>query len=311
MSSAKVSKRPMTAGRAKKIAKNSLVHIILAILVVIWLFPIFWIIMTSLRGESGAYTAYFFPKELTFNNYKRLFTETTLLNFPRAFINTLIISVFSCLISTVFVLSVSYCMSRLRFRMRKAFMNLAMILGLFPAFMSMVAVYFILKAVGLTEGSGLRIALILIYSAGSGVGFYIAKGFFDTVPKSLSEAAILDGCNQFQVFYKIILPLSKPIVVYTILTAFLAPWLDFVFVRVIVGPKDKYWTVSLLLYNMLEKEFVNGWFTRWAAAAVIVSIPISILFVFMQKFYVDGLTGAVKPASTRRKPAGITRNIFA
>lgn len=262
MSSAKVSKRPMTAGRAKKIAKNSLVHIILAILVVIWLFPIFWIIMTSLRGESGAYTAYFFPKELTFNNYKRLFTETTLLNFPRAFINTLIISVFSCLISTTFVLSVSYCMSRLRFRMRKAFMNLAMILGLFPAFMSMVAVYFILKAVGLTEGSGLRIALILIYSAGSGVGFYIAKGFFDTVPKSLSEAAILDGCNQFQVFYKIILPLSKPIVVYTILTAFLAPWLDFVFVRVIVGPKDKYWTVSLLLYNMLEKEFVNGWFTR-------------------------------------------------
>lgn len=256
MSSAKVSKRPMTAGRAKKIAKNSLVHIILAILVVIWLFPIFWIIMTSLRGESGAYTAYFFPKELTFNNYKRLFTETTLLNFPRAFMNTLIISIFSCLISTTFVLSVSYCMSRLRFRMRKAFMNLAMILGLFPAFMSMVAVYFILKAVGLTEGSGLRIALILIYSAGSGVGFYIAKGFFDTVPKSLSEAAILDGCNQFQVFYKIILPLSKPIVVYTILTAFLAPWLDFVFVRVIVGPKDKYWTVSLLLYNMLEKEFV-------------------------------------------------------
>ena len=128
--------------------------------------------------------------------------------------------------------------------MRKAFMNLAMILGLFPAFMSMVAVYFILKAVGLTEGSGLRIALILIYSAGSGVGFYIAKGFFDTVPKSLSEAAILDGCNQFQVFYKIILPLSKPIVVYTILTAFLAPWLDFVFVRVIVGPKDKYWTIT-------------------------------------------------------------------
>ena len=156
MSSAKVSKRPMTAGRAKKIAKKFIgtynpCHPGSDLVI-----PIFWIIMTSLRGESGAYTAYFFPKELTFNNYKRLFTETTLLNFPRAFINTLIISVFSCLISTVFVLSVSYCMSRLRFRMRKAFMNLAMILGLFPAFMSMVAVYFILKAVGLTEGSGLR-----------------------------------------------------------------------------------------------------------------------------------------------------------
>ena len=131
-------RRPMTAGRAKKIAKNVLVHVILAILVVIWLFPIFWIIMTSLRGEGGAYTKYFFPEQLTFNNYKRLFTETTLLNFPRAFMNTLIISIFSCMISTTFVLSVSYCMSRLRFKMRKPFMNLAMILGLFPAFMSMV-----------------------------------------------------------------------------------------------------------------------------------------------------------------------------
>ncbi|MDD6137803.1 MAG: ABC transporter permease subunit [Lachnospiraceae bacterium] len=294
MSSVAKTKSPMSAGRAKKVAKNSLIHIILGILVVIWLFPIFWIVMTSFRAESGAYTSYFFPKGLTFSNYTRLFTETTLLNFPRAFMNTLIIAIFSCLITTVFVLSVSYCMSRLRFKMRKPFMNIAMILGLFPAFMSMVAVYFILKAIGLTEGSMLRVSLILIYSAGSGTGFYIAKGFFDTVPKSLTEAAILDGCNQFQVFYKIILPLSKPIVVYTILTAFLAPWLDFVFVRVIVGPNDKYWTVSLLLYNMLEKEFVNGWFTRWAAAAVVVSIPISILFVIMQRFYVDGLTGAVK-----------------
>ena len=277
----------MSAGKVRKVAKNSMVHVILGILAIIWLFPVFWVIMTSFRGEKGAYTAYFFPKELTFSNYTRLFTETTLLNFPRAFLNTLIIS-------TIFVLCVSYCMSRLRFKMRKPFMNLAMILGLFPAFMSMVAVYFILKAIGLTEGSMLRVSLILIYSAGSGTGFYIAKGFFDTVPKSLTEAAILDGCTQFQVFYKIILPLSKPIVVYTILTAFLAPWLDFVFVRVIVGPQDKYWTVSLLLYNMLEKEFIQQWYTRWAAAAVVVSIPIAILFVFMQRFYVDGLSGAVK-----------------
>lgn len=284
----------MSAGKVRKVAKNSMVHVILGILAIIWLFPVFWVIMTSFRAEKGAYTAYFFPKELTFSNYTRLFTETTLLNFPRAFLNTLIISIFSCIISTIFVLCVSYCMSRLRFKMRKPFMNLAMILGLFPAFMSMVAVYFILKAIGLTEGNLIRVSLVLIYSAGAGTGFYIAKGFFDTVPKSLTEAAILDGCTQFQVFYKIILPLSKPIVVYTILTAFLAPWLDFVFVRVVVGPQDKYWTVSLLLYNMLEKEFIQQWYTRWAAAAVVVSIPIAILFIFMQRFYVDGLSGAVK-----------------
>ena len=284
----------MSAGKVRKVAKNSMVHVILGILAIIWLFPVFWVIMTSFRAEKGAYTAYFFPKELTFSNYTRLFTETTLLNFPRAFLNTLIISIFSCLISTIFVLCVSYCMSRLRFKMRKPFMNLAMILGLFPAYMSIVAVYFIFKAIGLTEGNLIRVSLVLIYSAGAGTGFYIAKGFFDTVPKSLTEAAILDGCTQFQVFYKIILPLSKPIVVYTILTAFLAPWLDFVFVRVVVGPQDKYWTVSLLLYNMLEKEFIQQWYTRWAAAAVVVSIPIAILFIFMQRFYVDGLSGAVK-----------------
>ena len=145
MSSVAKAKKPMSAGRAKKVAKNSLVHIILGILAVVWLFPIFWIIMTSFRAESGAYTKYFFPHGLTFSNYTRLFTETTLLNFPRAFFNTLFISVISCIISTVFVLSVAYSMSRLRFKMRKPFMNLAMILGLFPAFMSMVAVYFILK----------------------------------------------------------------------------------------------------------------------------------------------------------------------
>ena len=294
MSSAKVSKRPMTAGRAKKIAKNSLVHIILAILVVIWLFPIFWIIMTSLRGESGAYTAYFFPKELTFNNYKRLFTETTLLNFPRAFMNTLIISIFSCLISTTFVLSVSYCMSRLRFRMRKAFMNLAMILGLFPAFMSMVAVYFILKAVGLTEGSGLRIALILIYSAGSGVGFYIAKGFFDTIPKTIDEAAMIDGATKWQVFTKITIPLSKPIIVYTILTSFIAPWVDFIFARVICRANAKYYTVAIGLWQMLEKEYVDVWYTRFAAGAVLISIPIAALFMIMQRCYNESMTGAVK-----------------
>ena len=280
--------------KKKKTIKNILAHTVLTILAIVWVSPLFWILLTSFRAQKGAYTSSFFPKQYSLDNYVKLFTDTGILNFTRMFTNTLIVAVFSCIISTFFVLSVAYCMSRLKFKMRKAMMNIAMILGLFPAFMAMVAVYYILKAVGLSEGAMIRVALVLVYSASSGIQFYIAKGFFDTVPKSLTEAAILDGCTQFQVFYKVILPLSKPIVVYTVLTAFLAPWLDFVFVKVIVGPNDKYWTVSLLLYNMLEKEFINGWFTRWAAAAVIVSIPISILFVIMQRFYVDGLTGAVK-----------------
>ena len=309
-------KKISTGARIGKKTTNVFVHILLAVLSFIWVLPILFIIIVSFKSDQGLQIRTLLPDALlqsvkathpdmfanvtrgfipTLDNYKKLFTDTTnVFNFPQMFVNTLIISIFSCIISAFFVLSVSYVMSRMRFKMRKPFMNVALILGMFPGFMSMIAVYYILKSIGLTEGAMIRVALIMVYSGGSGLGFYIAKGFFDTVPKSLTEAAILDGCNQFQVFYKIILPLSKPIVVYTILTAFLAPWLDFVFVRVIVGPNDKYWTVSLLLYNMLEKEFVNGWFTRWAAAAVVVSIPISILFVIMQRFYVDGLTGAVK-----------------
>ena len=110
-------------------------------------------------------------------------------------------------------------------------MNVAMILGLFPSFMSMIAVYYILKALGLAEGSMIRIALIIVFSAGSGVGFYVAKGFFDTIPKALDEAAIIDGATRWQVFTQITAPLSKPIIVYTILTSFMGPWVDFIFAK--------------------------------------------------------------------------------
>lgn len=278
----------------KRVITNSLVHILLAVLAVIWLFPIFWVILTSFRAEKGSYVSSFFPKGYTFDNYIKLFTDTSVLNFPRMFMNTLIIAIFSCIISTFFVLSVSYCMSRLRFKVRKPFMNIAMILGLFPGFMSMVAVYYILKIMGLSEGAMIRVALVLVYSGASGLGFYIAKGFFDTIPKSLDEAAYIDGCTRWQVFYKITIPLSKPIIVYTVLTSFLAPWTDFIFAKVICRANADYYTVAIGLWRMLEKEYIDNWYTCFAAGAVLISIPISILFIFMQKYYTDGMAGAVK-----------------
>ncbi len=155
-------------------------------------------------------------------------------------------------------------MSRLKFKMRKAMMNIAMILGLFPAFMAMVAVYYILKAVGLSEGAMIRVALVLVYSASSGIQFYIAKGFFDTIPKTIDEAAMIDGATKWQVFTKITIPLSKPIIVYTILTSFIAPWVDFIFARVICRANAKYYTVAIGLWQMLEKEYVDVWYTRFA-----------------------------------------------
>ena len=280
--------------RTQKIISDTVVHVVLAILAFVWVVPIAWIILLSFSNQKGSYVTSFFPKGYTLDNYRRLFTDTSILNFPQMVLNTLIIAIFTCLISTFFVLSVSYCMSRLRFKMRKKYMNIAMILGLFPGFMSMVAVYYILKAVGLSEGSMIRVALILVYSGGSGAGFYIAKGFFDTVPKALDEAAYLDGCTKFQVFTKVTIPLSKPIIVYTVLTSFLAPWLDFIFAKVICRANAQYYTVAIGLWKMLEKEYIDKWYTCFAAGAVCISIPIAILFVFMQKYYTEGLSGAVK-----------------
>lgn len=273
---------------------NFFIHVFLAMLAAVWVLPIFWIILTSFRAEQGSYVSTFFPKGYTLANYIKLFTDRNVLNFPRMFANTLIIAVFTCIISTFFVLSVSYSLSRMRFKLRKPYMNLAMILGLFPGFMAMIAEYYILKALGLTEGSAVRLALIIVYSAGTGLGFQIAKGYFDTIPRSVDEAAIMDGATQWQVFTRITMPLSKPIIIYTVMTSFIAPWVDFIFAKVIVRANADQFTVAIGLWNMLQKEYINQWYTSFAAGAVIISLPIAILFVYMQKFYVEGMSGAVK-----------------
>lgn len=282
------------SAKKKRFITNTAVHISLGILAAVWVFPILWVILTSFRAEKGSYVSTFFPQGYTLDNYIRLFTDTSILNFPKMFANTLIIAVCSCVLATFYTLAVSYCLSRLKFRLRKPYMNMAMILGLFPSFMSIIAVYFILKALGLTEGNLIRVALILCYSGGAGLGFQIAKGFFDTIPVAVDEAAILDGCTRWQIFTKITLSLSKPIIVYTVLTAFMAPWLDFIFAKVICRANSDQYTVSIGLWKMLEKEYIDSWYTSFAAGAVLISIPIAILFLYMQRYYVDGVSGAVK-----------------
>ena len=277
--------KKIQSAKRKRFINNSIVHVILAILAVIWVFPIVWVVLTSFRAEQGSYVSTFLPQSYTLDNYIRLFTDTTILNFPQMFMNTLFIAICSCILSTFYVLAVSYCLSRLRFKLRKPYMNMAMILGLFPGFMSMIAVYFILKAIGLTEGSLIKLALILVYSGGAGLSFQIAKGFFDTVSFAVDEAALLDGCTRWQIFTKITLPLSKPIVIYTVLTSFMSPWLDFIFAKVICRANSDQYTIAI---------GIDNWYTCFAAGAVLISVPIAALFLYMQRYYVDGLSGAVK-----------------
>ena len=172
-------------------------------------------------------------------------------------------------------------------------MNVLLVLGMFPGFMSMIAVYFILKAMNLTNS---LFALILVYSGSAALSYYICKGFFDTVPKAMEEAAILDGASQFKIFVKLLLPLAKPFIVYTVLTSFISPWCDFIFVNTIISDREKY-TVALGLYKMInaERNSFNDNFTVFCAGSLMVGAIIVSLFMSMQKYYVEGVTsGAVK-----------------
>ena len=281
--------------KTKRIITDIIVHVFLVLVAFIWLIPFIWLVAHSFRAEStGLFTPGFFPTEFTLNNYIQLFTETSSMNFPRMFMNTFIIAIFACIISTFFVLAVSYCTSRVKWKMRKTYMNMAMIINLFPGFMSMVAVYFLLKAMGLTEGSNLPIALIICYTSGAGTGFYVMKGYMDTIPKALDEAAYIDGATRWQTFTKITLPLCKPMIVYQVITSFMGPWMDFILAKIIVRSEAEYYTVSIGLWKMLEMEFVNNWFTRFCAGAVVVAVPIAILFMITQRFYQEAMSGAVK-----------------
>lgn len=279
--------------KIRRITGDVFAHLFLAILAVIWLVPIVWVFAESFNKNTAPYTSSFFPKEWTLDNYRVLFTDRNVLDFPKMFGTTFIIACFTCAISLIFVLSVAYCMSRMRFRVRKTFMNVVLILGMFPGIMAVTAIYFILKALGLSSGTMTTVALILVYSAGPGAGFYVMKGYMDTIPTSLDEAALLDGCTRFQVFHKIIIPICKPMIVYQAIIGFLTPWLDFVMAKVICRTQSNY-TAALGLWLMLQKEYIQNWFARFAAAAVVISVPIAILFIVMQRFYQESMSGSVK-----------------
>lgn len=278
--------------RSKKGAERvSLViaYTILVIISLIWLIPFFLLFIQSFAGGENTGTAAnsIFPEVWTFNNYARLFTET---KFMTWYGNTLLVSVVVTVFQTIIVLMTSYALSRLRFKLRKPLMNLMLILGMFPGFLSMTAVYFVLKEIHLTQN---LFGLILVYSASSAMQYYICKGFFDTIPKSLDEAARIDGASRHTVFVKIILPLAKPIIIYTILTAFIAPWGEYMFSSFIMLGDESKFTVAVGMKSWLDTSTLmqQGYFGIFCAAAVVVSIPITALFIWLQRYYVEGVTG--------------------
>lgn len=264
-------------------------YVLLSILAILWIFPIVWIILASFSDNNTGFVSTIWPEKFTFQNYVGIFTNPQY-PFVNWILNTLFVAVISATLSTFVTISVAYVLSRLRFAFRKPFLQIALVLGMFPGFMSMIALYYILKALNMLNLGG----LILVYVGGAGLGFYIAKGFFDTIPRSIDEAAEIDGATKWQVFTHIGLPLSKPMIVYTALTTFMSPWVDFIFSGIILSTSGnpKTYTIAYGLYNMVHssKGMMAQFFTQFIAGCVIIAIPITILFIVMQKFYVNGIT---------------------
>ncbi|MCR5330318.1 MAG: ABC transporter permease subunit [Lachnospiraceae bacterium] len=274
-----------------KMTRTNRGYILLVILSVIWLFPILWIVITSLRSEQGYYVGYFIPHGITLQNFVNLFSNGNILPFGKWWLNTFIVAVCGCVFNTMIVLMTAFILSRTRFSGRKTFMNILMIIGMFPGFMSLIAVYNILKGIGLNQS---LLALIVVGAAGAAMGYHVTKGFFDTIPKALDEAAIIDGASRFQIFSKITLPLSKSIIVYIVLGGFLGAWSDYIFPSMLFGDKQSSCTVAVGLFWMTDFRRIDTYYTQFAAGAVLVALPIVILFVWLQRFYVEGLSGAVK-----------------
>ena len=288
----KTNNRAHIGMKAKNRLSNTLIYILLVIMTVVWLVPLACILLESFRVESTGQVGYIIPKQWGIDNYINLFKRT---DFGRWYSNTLIIAIAVAVIQMAFVLMVSYTLSRMRFKGRRGLMNLILILGMFPGFITMIVLYKVLSGWGMT-GESAVLGLILVYTASSGMGYYVAKGYFDTIPKSLDEAARVDGATRLQVFTRVTLPMAKPIVIYTVLSAFMGPWSEFMLASYISHNTSVGKTVAVGLQGIVNSNVLIGTqYTLFCAGGVLVAIPVTILFMLLQKYYVEGVTGgAVK-----------------
>ena len=272
---------------AKSIADKFLTYSILIIVSLIFVFPCFWLVISCFSKSGDMYSFNgFFPSEYSFDSFKLLFTDTVMYNYMSWFTNTLFVAIVSSLLGTVLVILTAYTISTFEFRGRKALMKGALVLGMFPSFMGMTAVYLLMTQFGFINS---HLGLALIYAGGAPMGYLVQKGFFDTIPKSIYEAASIDGASNFKIFRSITLPLSKPMLVYTLLTQFAWPWSDYILPKLLLKDKSL-WTVAVGLMSLPETEFA-----RFSAGSVFIAVPIVILYFCLSKYLVNGMSaGAVK-----------------
>lgn len=273
--------------KPRKLFNVAITYMILLIVVFVFVFPILWLILASFSKSGSLYSFKgFFPSEYSFDTFNKLFTDTDLYDYPSWFGNTLFISSMSSLLGTILTILTAYCMSRFRFKSRKALMKTTLVLGMFPSFMTMTAVYLLMTQFNLINQQW---GLILIYSAGAPMGYLTQKGFFDTISISIDEAARMDGASSFKIFWRIIMPLAAPMIVYTMLSSFVWPWSDFILPKLLLKNKEL-WTVAVGLMSLDNTEFA-----RFAAGSAFIAVPIVIFYFALSKFLISGMSaGAVK-----------------
>ncbi len=272
--------------QSKSRASLVLTYTLLGIVSLFVLIPIVYVLSLSFSTGNTIHMDSLLPRNPTADNYITLITET---NFPSWYLNTIITGALTSVTALIVVTPTAYAFSRLKFRGRKAGMLLFLVLQMFPGMMAMVAYYVLLNLLGLLD----TLAGVTLLYVGSAVTVYtwMLKSFFDTVPKALEEAALIDGANRFRVFYRIILPLSAPMLVLIAVFAFAAPFGDFVLSRIVLSRPQNF-TLALGTYNLISGEFGNN-FTMFAASSVMASLPITILYLCLQKTMVTGFKGAV------------------
>ena len=273
----------------RKLADNFFTYFLLIFMSVVFLFPCLWLILASLSKSGSLYDFKgFFPKAFSLDTFISLFTDDVngLYPYKKWFFNTLYVASGSCILGTILVILTGYVMSRFRFKGRDALKKTTLVLGMFPGFMGLTAVYIIMTQLNLVNK---LTALIFFYASTAPAAYMVQKGYFDSIPNNIYEAARLDGCTQLQAFTRITLPLSKPMIVYTVLTQFAWPWSDVLLPKLLLKDRNL-WTVAVGLFSLPETHFA-----RVAAGSVFIAVPIVILYFCLVKYLVNGLTaGSVK-----------------
>ncbi|MDX5475431.1 MAG: sugar ABC transporter permease [Bacillaceae bacterium] len=263
----------------------SLIYLFIGFMFVVIAYPLLWTIGLSLNPGQSLFTAKMIPENWSFVHYKWLFTSPQS-DYLLWYKNSIYVAVANSVFSVIVTAFVAYAFSRYRFKGRTYGLYAFLLLQMFPVLMGMVALYILLFMIGLIDTLA---GLTLIYIGGQ-IPFnaWLVKGYFDTIPKELDEAAKMDGAGHFGVFFKIMLPLAKPILAVVALFNFMAPFTDFLLPRIILRSPENF-TLALGLFNFVNDQFANN-FTRFAAGSILIAIPIALVFLFLQRYLIAGLT---------------------